>query len=197
MRSGSGKVSAELTGDELIMVMKMDGKIMEFTAPLLVSDLTAAYPQHSLVHSGDLCRSLSPEYKLLPGQLYCLLIPNSPYHVSKNNDINPEEAILSEPKSIDNGSCEGRLISRESQEKYNALSSLKCMQNGSGIIRVKMVISKQELDALLAECYMKDKSMERLLLQLECKAQNVKEDYVARRCNGVWRPSLESIPEII
>lgn len=28
----------------------------------------------SLVHSGDLCRCLPPDYKLLPGQLYCLLL---------------------------------------------------------------------------------------------------------------------------
>lgn len=191
MRSGSARVSAKLTDDELIMVMRMDGKIMEFTAPFLVSDLTAAYPRHSLVHSGDLCRPLSPDYKLHPGQLYCLRpIPNSPSQVSENN----KDTVLSDPESIDNGGCEGGM-SGERQEN-TAPSSGKPVQNGSGFTRVKMVISKQELEALLSDCSMKEKSVEQVWVQLQSKAQNVKEDYAAKRCNGVWRPSLERIPEI-
>lgn len=194
MRSGSGRVSANLTEDELIMVLRMDGKIMEFTAPFLVSDLTAAYPRYSLVHSGDLCRCLPRDYKLLPGQLYCLLpIPNSHSQVSEN-DNSQRDAVLSESKGIDNGSCEGTI--NGGNQENTAPSAGKPVQNGSSIIRVKMVISKQELEALLSVPSIKETSVEQTRLQLESKAQHVKEDYAAKRCEGLWRPSLESIPEI-
>jgi hypothetical protein len=177
---GSGRLSADfMRREEFIVVTRSDGKMMEYTAPLLVRDLMAAYPQHSLVHSEDAtCRSLSPDKKLLPGQLYrLLLVPNSP-SLSK-------DAVLSEAKSIDNGR-----ISRKSRASTRPPSSVKCVQNGSSIMRVKIVIPKRELQALLS-----DKS---LLLQRQCKAQYVKEDYVtARKCsNDRWRPSLESIPEV-
>lgn len=116
---GYGHVSAHLVGrEEFIMVTRSDGKIMEFTAPLVVKDLISAYPQHSVVHSQDeKFRSLSPNQKLVPGQLYrLLLIPNSP-------------------------------------------SSLTRTQNGSGIMRVHMVISEQELQALLSDPCTKEKSL--------------------------------------
>lgn len=194
MRSGSNSASAKLTGDELIMVMKIDGKIMEFTVPILVGDLTALYPGHSVVHSGDLCRCLSPDFKLLPGQLYCLPpFPNSPSQVSNNNN-HQEDAVLSEPKAIDNGSCEGT-IGGERHEN-TAPSSAKPVQNGRGIIRVKIVISKQELETLLSDLSMKEKSMEQLWLDLQPNAQDIKEDYAVKRCDSLWRPSLDSIPEV-
>ena len=70
------------------------------------------------------------------------------------------------------------------------------MQNGNSIIRVKIVISKQELEALLSDRSINETSMEQTLLQLHSNAENAKEDYAAKRCEGLWRPSLESIPEI-
>lgn len=94
----------------------------------------------SLMHSGDLCRCLPPDYKLLPGQLYCLLpIPNSHSQIWKN-DNSQRDAVLSESKGIDNGICDGR-INRGRQEN-TAPSSGKPVQNGNSIIRVKIVISK-------------------------------------------------------
>jgi len=182
----SGSVSAELMASEdFIMVMRSDGKIMEFTVPLLVRDLIAAYPQHSVVHSEDgTCRSLSPDKKLVPGQLYrLLLIPKSP---SLSKDV-----VLSESKIINNSRLEGR-ISRERRASTRLPSSVQSLQNGSGIIRVKMVISKKELEAFLSECSKNDKSVEEGLIQLQCKA---KEGYVAKRSSGRWRPLLQSIAE--
>jgi len=186
---GPGRLSADFTGpEEFIMVMRPDGKVMEFTAPLLVGDLMAAYPQHSVVHSEDAaCRSVSPENKLVPGQLYRLLfIPKSP-SLSKN-------VVLSEAKSIYNSSLERR-IGREKLASTRPPPSRKSAQNGSGIIRVKMVITKRELEAMLSDRCIKEKS---LLFHLERKTQNIKENYVAtRRCsNDGWRPSLESILEV-
>lgn len=184
---GFGNLSAHLMGrEELIMVMKSDGKKMEIMAPLVVRDLMAAYPQHSVVHSKDAkCRSLSPDEKLVPRQLYRLLImPNYSPSLSK-------DAVLAEAKTIDNGR-----INRERRASTGPASSFKCVQNGSGILRVKMVITKRELEALLSDDYcVKDKP---LLLQRECKAEYVKEDYVTRssHSNDGWRPSLESIREV-
>jgi len=186
---GSGRLSADFMGpEELIMVTRSDGKIMEFTAPFLVRDLMAAYPQHSVAHSKDAaCRCLSPDKKLVPGQLYrLLLIPKSP-SLSKDADI-------SGAKSIYNNSLDQGRISREWHATTRPPSSRKSVQNGSGIIRVKMVISKEELAAMLSDRSVKEKS---LLLHLQRKAQYVKEDYVTTRCiDDRWRPSLESILEV-
>lgn len=179
---GSGHVSAHFVGrEEFIMVTRSNCKIMEFTAPLVVKDPISAYPQHLVVHSQDAkCRSLSPNQKLLPGQLYrLLLIPNSP-SLSK-------EAVISEATSTDNGG-----ITREKRASTRLASSVKCVQNDSGTVRVKMVISKRKLEALLSECSGKEKSVEQVMMQLQCKG---KEEQVAKRCCAGWRPSLQSIPE--
>lgn len=184
---GSERVSAEsMDREEFVMVTRSDGKIMEYTPPVLVRDLMAAYPQHSVVHSEDAtCCPLSQDKKLMvPGQLYRLLVnPNLP-SLSK-------EAVLSEAKSIENGR-----ISRERRASTGPPSSVKSEEDGSGIMTVKMVISKRELEALLSDRSMKENS---LLLQLQSKAQYVQEDYIGRRrycSNDGWRPLLESIPEV-
>ena len=104
------------------------------------------------------------------------------------------DGSLSKSKCIDNGSCKGK-INRGRQHNI-APSSGKPVQNGSSIIRVKMVISKQELEAFLAEVSIKEKSIEHAWLQLQSKSKHVKEDYAAKICKGVWRPSLERILEI-
>jgi len=186
---GSGKLSADfIGGEEIIMVMRTDGMIMEYMPPLVVRDVMAAFPQHSVAHSEDAhCRSLSPDQKLVPGQLYRLLIlPDSP-SLSK-------DAVLPEGKSIDNGRMEGR-ISSERHASTRTPPSVECVENGSGIIRVKMVMSKRELEALLSHRSIKEKSF---LRHLQCKGLYIKEDYVARRRCGKdgWRPSLESIVEV-
>lgn len=171
------------------MVMRSDGKIMEYTPPLLVRDLMAVYPQHSVFHSEDAtCRPLSPDQTLVPGQLYRLLIiPDLP-SLSK-------DAVISEATSIDNGRIEGR-TSSERPASTRPPPSVTCVENSSGIIRVKMVMSKRELEALLSHGSIKEKPF---LPDLQCKAHYVKEDYVItrRRCgNYGWKASLESIPEV-
>lgn len=171
--------------EEFILVMRSDGKIIEYMPPLVVRDLMAAYPQHSVVHSEDAKGCfLSADKKLVPGQLYRLrLIPDSP-SLSK-------DAILSEAKSAHNRSLDDSI----SSERRASSQPPSSVQNGRGFIRVKMVMSKRELDALLSDRSMNEKS---LFSRLQCKVQNSKEDYLATRrwSNDGWRPSLESIPEI-
>lgn len=183
----SEMLSPDFMGREkFILVMRSDGKIMEYMPPILVRDLMAAYPQHSVVHSEDAtCHFLAADKKLVPGQLYRVLRnPKAP-------SLSKLDAVLSEAKSAHNGSLEDK-ISSERRANNQAHSSVKSVQNGSGFITVKMVISKRELDALLSDRSMNEKS-------ILCKAgQYAKKEYVAnRRCNDDgWRPSLESIPEV-
>lgn len=182
---GSGKLSADfIGGKEFIMVMRSDGKIMEYTPPLLVTDLMAAFPQYSVVHSEDATgRPLSPDQTLVPGHLYRLLIiPDLPSF--------SRDAVLSEVKSIDNDRFEGT-ISSERRASTRPPPSVKYVENGSGIIRVKMVVSKRELQELLSHPSRKEKSF---LPQLMLRG----EDDVTRGrgVNDGWRPSLESIPEV-
>ena len=49
--------------------------------------------------------------------------------------------------------------------------SVKCVEDGSGTVRVKIVISKRELEALLSDRRIGEKS---LLLQLKPNGANIK-----------------------
>lgn len=172
----SEMLSPDFMGREkFILVMRSDGKIMEYMPPILVRDLMAAYPQHSVVHSEDAtCHFLAADKKLVPGQLYRVLRnPNSPSL--------SEDAFLSAAKSAHNGSFKDG-ISSERRGSTRPPSSLKSAQIDRGFIRVKMVMSKRELEALLSDRPMKENS---LLVRLQCKARYVKEDYIAtRRCSN-------------
>ncbi|MCY6488349.1 hypothetical protein, partial [Actinobacillus pleuropneumoniae] len=61
---------------------------MEYTAPLVIRDLMAAYPQYSIVHSKDTTwHPLSPNQKLVPRQLYWLLVIPNYFSLSKDTAL--------------------------------------------------------------------------------------------------------------
>ncbi|KAK8540754.1 hypothetical protein V6N13_010367 [Hibiscus sabdariffa] len=64
--------------DKVIRVMKTDGKILEYQAPIKVQQVLSDYSGHALSDSFSGFRNLQPDGKLLPGLLYYLIPLPSP-----------------------------------------------------------------------------------------------------------------------
>ena len=77
-----------------------------------------------------------------------------------------------------------------------------CVNTIEGVVRVKIVIRKQELADMLYKGLGKGATMEDLLVELHGKGQASVDDSYDENCgsarmsnHGGWRPALESIPE--
>ncbi|GLJ31758.1 hypothetical protein SUGI_0638820 [Cryptomeria japonica] len=160
------RVCAE-TGDQIIKVMRMDGTILEYIPPLLVRDLLMEgdyQKDHMLVHSENADLALPHDHKLEGGNLYHLI----PSHIKDHKAFSAQN------------------------DRAHGTGKEAAVQVENGI-RLKIVVSKQELKALLSDGCGKEKLVEQLLLkQLQSSIQQQDFDVASRR----WRPSLEKIPEI-
>lgn len=99
-----------------------------------------------------------------------------------------------------------RNISRESKEAEDFSSSkpaVPCKNTGGSVVRVKLVIRKQELAKFLSNDLAKTAAMEDLLVELQAKLGDQRTALYEGNCGTVaqmssdsrWRPSLESIAE--
>lgn len=122
----------------VLQVVKMDGKILEFTTPINVKDILVNFSGSGIGLSKEDSEHLPPDYELKMGKVYYML-PSA--DVSSNN---------------------------------------------MGVKRIKIVITKQQLQDLLA----KQISVEDVLLGLE---KRTCDDSLDSPRN--WKPKLESIPE--
>jgi hypothetical protein len=94
----------------------------------------------------------------------------------------------------------------EAENFSSSKQAVSSMNTGAGIVRVKLVIGKEELAKLLANGFSKQKVMEDLLVKLQAKlgdqSISVYNTYekncgtaVLMSSHRGWKPSLESIPE--
>ena len=58
------------SGSEIVRVAKLDGKILEFSSPILVKDVLANFPALEIGVSKEASENLSPDVELTPGRLY-------------------------------------------------------------------------------------------------------------------------------
>ncbi|KAK9122794.1 hypothetical protein Sjap_012396 [Stephania japonica] len=136
--------------NKVIRVMKTDGKVLEYRAPLRVHEVLSEFPGHAISHTLEASKCLDPHTNMLPGHLYYL-------------------HQLWSPSSIDN----------------------------TTFVRVKVVITKQELKEMLAKGGL---LVDEKMFQIENKESrggivtNDGEDDVFERCRA-WKPVLQSIPE--
>ncbi|GLJ31751.1 hypothetical protein SUGI_0638650 [Cryptomeria japonica] len=149
-------------GDQMIRVMKMDGKMLEYSPPLLVRDLLTAKDygrNYMLAHPQNVRDALPQDYKLKGGELYYLI----PSH-------------LEDESSFNGGGMKERGV------------------KGEKGMKIKIMVSKTELKALLSDGCVKEKWVEDFLLkQLEAKFLQLQQKACVAR--GKWRPALEKIPE--
>ncbi|OAY40858.1 uncharacterized protein LOC110622471 [Manihot esculenta] len=144
--------------EKLIKVMKPDGKILEYKAPITVHQVLSDFSGHAISDSLQAFQHLLPETKLLGGKLYYLVPLPLPSPKAK------KKVRFSVPE--------------EEDKKEN-------------IVRIKLVISKQELQEILQK---EGVTVDSMISQLQ--DQRRVETVDTSDNTGYWKPVLESIPEI-
>uniref|UniRef100_A0A5B6ZBW8 Uncharacterized protein n=1 Tax=Davidia involucrata TaxID=16924 RepID=A0A5B6ZBW8_DAVIN len=150
--------------EKAIKVLKTDGKVLEYKAPIKVHQLLSEFAGHAISDTIPVFRHLRPDTELLGGHLYYLL---------------PLPVLVPPP---------------ESDKKMLRFSNPQLEPGqGTGVVRIKLVISKQELEVMLRKGGV---SIDDLVSQLQNKQNGAnKFDDENGKWKG-WKPVLESIPEV-
>ncbi|XP_027352999.1 uncharacterized protein LOC113863567 [Abrus precatorius] len=149
--------------ENVVRIMKTDGKILEYKTPIEVKQVLIEFAGHAVSESLPVLQHLEPNTKLLRGQLYYLvpLPPPSPKACKKVRFAEPEVQDVQQ----------------------------------SSLVRIKVVISKQELQDMLQNGGFSVNKMLSLVhdeKRIEGKDLSQTSDDVSQ----VWKPALESIPEL-
>ncbi|XP_057440594.1 uncharacterized protein LOC130732600 [Lotus japonicus] len=157
-----------LLQENVVRVMKTDGKILEYKALIKVEQVLADFSGHAVSDSQTGLRHLQPNTKLLGGQLYYLVtLPSPPPSPSKAR----KKVRFAEPEVQD--------------------------VQKSSVVRIKLVLSKQQLHDMLQDGGFSVNKM--LSLAQGEKGEDGGEDLLKRREDDVsqgWKPVLESIAEV-
>ncbi|KAF7818792.1 uncharacterized protein G2W53_024247 [Senna tora] len=156
--------------DQVVQVMKNDGKILEYKAPIQVHQVLAQFSGHSIsVSSPPLLRRLHPNTKLLAGHLYYLVSP-------------PSSSSKSPKKKV-------RFADPQAQEESS--------HDEASALRVKLVITKHQLQDMLQKGGISVNSI-LSLVQTQNKVIDGA-DLCHKTDDGFdkWKPALQTIPELI
>lgn len=151
--------------EKIIKVMKPDGKVLEYKAPLKVHQVLSEFSGYGISDTLPATQHLRKDMEMVGGHLY-YLIPAPP--------PSPETQ---------------KKVVRFSDPKFEA-------DQGTGVVRIKLVITKQELKEMLQKGGV---TVDHVISQLQ-SGQGIKEvnkldiDDIGN-CRG-WKPALESIPEV-
>ncbi|KAJ0243971.1 hypothetical protein HA466_0199460 [Hirschfeldia incana] len=166
---------------KVIKIVRNDGKVLEYREPTCVHHILTQFSGHSLFDNSSSCHLL-PDAKLLSGRLYYLV----PTTISKKKtkkvtfadpEVEKDARLLSEDVA-DHTAGESN-INTDGEENKNA-----------SVMRMKIVVSKQELEKLLQGGSIHEMTYQSLEKQILLSDDDNLE------CNRVWRPMLDSIPEI-
>ncbi|XP_077240046.1 uncharacterized protein LOC143880955 [Tasmannia lanceolata] len=154
--------------ENVIKIMKVDGKILEYKPPLKVHQVLSEFSGHLISDELPVLQNLRPETKMRSGCLYYLLPPPLP--------------------SIEDN--------RKALEAKNPVTNIATVAGeGMGVVRIRVVVTKQELKDMLTK---EGVSVDDVISYLQKKPTI---DDAGDDDNGSsegyrgWRPVLESIPE--
>lgn len=149
--------------DKVIKIMKRDGKVLEYKAPIKVQQVLSDFSGHAISDSLQGFQHHPPDTKLLGGKLHYLVpLPLSSPQAKKKVRFS---------------------IPEDEDKKEN-------------IVRIKLVISKKELQEMLQKEGVSVDSMVSQILDQQ-RVEKI-DDTTDNDDNhkGYWKPVLESIPEI-
>ncbi|KAJ4705247.1 hypothetical protein OWV82_022049 [Melia azedarach] len=156
--------------EKVIKVMKTDGKILEYKSPIKVQEVLAEFSGHAISDSFPEIRYLRPDFKLLGGNLYFLVpVPLPSPKVEKKKKVRFSD------QEVGGGGKE------------------------AGVVRIKLVISKQELENLLQKGGV---SVQDMVSKIQSNKQSANKYDHQAGCfqdddsKKGWKPELESIPEV-
>ncbi|KAF8085919.1 hypothetical protein N665_0642s0015 [Sinapis alba] len=156
---------------KVIKIMRNDGEVVEYKGPMKVHDILTQFSGHySLFDSLSNNCHLHPQAKLLCGRLYYLM-PKQTHKKTKKKVrfANPE-------------------VEKEGDRLTDCGDNTK--EKSPSVVRVKMVVSKQELEKLL-----QGGSIHEVVYRSLDKQHLCHDDDAADECLRGWRPLLDSIPE--
>ncbi|KAF8118874.1 hypothetical protein N665_0002s0176 [Sinapis alba] len=159
---------------KVIKIVRNDGKVLEYRKPICVHHILTQFSGHSVFDNNTSCHLL-PDAKLLSGRLYYLL----PTTINKKKT---KKVTFADPEVEEEDDHDDT-----SQSKSN-----KGENTNASVVRMKIVVSKQELEKLL-----QGGSVHEMVYQtLEKQVLHTDDDDDDNlECNGGWRPVLDSIPE--
>ncbi|KAH7299301.1 hypothetical protein KP509_24G004300 [Ceratopteris richardii] len=206
-----------------VKIVTVEGRCLRYPAPVLVKEVLVDYPTHDIYFSetvrffADRARPLHRTCSLLPGHLYFLVprvaVPSfqSPAESSKKVLSSTRARRVSFANSSD--CTQSRSEAHENQREIGDLAdnwhdetgisenqqknSVELVHSPSeGVMRLKMVVSRKQLEALLrdrSECL---QIVQGILSPFLREFENPARSKVAPvSWNEEWKPSLRSIPE--
>ena len=147
--------------ESVVKIMKTDGKILEYKAPIKVQQVLTEFSGHAVA---DSLRHLQPNTRLHGGQLYYLIPPPPPSAKARKKKV------------------------RFADQEVEGVQENK-------VVRIKLVISKQELHNMLHEGGISVTKM----MSLVHGEEGIEEEDKSTKSDGdfrEWKPALESIPEV-
>ena len=150
--------------DKVIKIRKTDGKILTYKAPMEVHQILSEFPGHAISGTLPVLRHLKPDTKLLGNHEYYLL-----------------PLPLSSPK-----------VGKKKTVRF-ANPEEEAVQE-SGVVRIKLVITKKELQEMIQKGVV---AVDEMVSQLHIKKGiDSADEFTADDDIKGWKPDLESIPEV-
>ncbi|PIN25681.1 hypothetical protein CDL12_01560 [Handroanthus impetiginosus] len=154
--------------EKSVRVMKTDGKIIEYKSPIKVHQVLSEFSHHAISDQLPVVKHLHPNAEMIQGHLYYLLpLPVAPQPAKKKKTVRFSDDIV------------------EKSEKT------------SGVVRIKLVISKQELQTLLGKGGV---PVQETITQAQKEPISTNKIESTDRDGNMspkgWLPALESIPEV-
>lgn len=150
--------------DKVIKIRKTDGKILTYKAPMKVHQILSEFPGHAISDTLPVLRHLKPDTKLHKNHVYYLL-----------------PLPLSSPK-----------VGKKKTVRF-ANPEEEAVQE-SGVVRIKLVITKKELQEMIQKGVV---AVDEMVSQLHIKKGiDSADEFTADDDNKGWKPDLESIPEV-
>ncbi|WZZ37714.1 hypothetical protein YC2023_033973 [Brassica napus] len=161
---------------KLIKIVRNDGKVLEYRKPICVHHILTQFSGHSVFDNNTSCH-LPPDAMLLSGRLYYLL----PTTINKKKT---KKVTFADPEVKQ----EERLPSEEDEQHHGDTDESKSNRDDNksvSVVRMKIVVRKQELEKLL-----QGGSVHEMMYQtLEKQVLHTDDDDDDNlECNGGWRP---------
>ncbi|KAL4339062.1 uncharacterized protein [Arachis hypogaea] len=178
--------------NNMVRVMKSDGKILEFKAPIKVHQVLAQFSgYHAISNSLQSIHHLHPNTKLLKGQIF-YLVPMSPSlsPSPKSSSKKKKKVRFAEQEVVVEGKGAKENINTNDDDNNN---------NNNGVVRIKIVISKQQLHDMMmqkGEIISVDELLSLVDHGENSNGEECDDDNNNNDGSIGWKPCLESIPEL-
>lgn len=156
-----------------VNVMRTDGTIIEYKSPIKVHQVLSQFTHHAISDKLPIVKHMHPNDEMLRGRLYYLLPLPQP-ETKKNKKIKKTVRFADD-------------VFKENEEEE--------VEKTSGVVRIKLVISKQELQAMLAERGVSVEDMIISQVHKETSTIKIHRDDDGHMFPQGTLPALESIPE--